>query len=176
MRRYTIAVIGSDNGLEESGHIAIALGRELAKKKVNVITGAGRGLPLKAAAAAKKAGGRVYGISPWDNARTHNEKHPEQEGIFDFIFYSGLGMNGRNVMLARSVDALIMVGGAMGTLNEFTIAFDHSKIIGVLEGSGGFSEMIRRIAPLGRDVGARIVYSNDPKKLVGKICKMLKEE
>ena len=176
MKRYAIAVIGSDRGLEESSRIAIALGRELAKKKVDVITGAGQGLPLKAAAAAKKAGGRIYGISPWDNARMHNERHPEQKGIFDFIFYSGLGMNGRNVMLAKSVDALIMVGGAMGTLNEFTIAFDHGKIIGVLEGSGGFSDMIRRIAPLGRDAGARIVYSSDPKKLVDEICEMLKGE
>ena len=176
MRQYTVAVIGSDRGLEESERIAIALGKELARKGMHLVTGAGHGLPLKAAQAAKKAGGKVYGISPWDNARVHEERHPEQKGIFDFIFYSGLGMNGRNVVLAKSVDAVIMVGGAMGTLNEFTIAFDHGKIIGVLEGSGGFSGMIRKIAPLGREAGARIVYSDDPKKLVDKVCNMLKEE
>ena len=176
MRQYTVAIIGSDRGLGGSNRMAIALGRELAKRKICVVTGAGRGLPLKAAQAAKKAGGKVYGISPWDTAKMHAKRHPEQKGIFDFVFYSGLGMNGRNVVLAKGVDAVIMVGGAMGTLNEFTIAFDHGKIIGVLEGSGGFSEMIRKIAPLGRDAGARIAYSNDPKRLVGMVYSMLKKE
>ncbi len=175
MELKTIAVIGSDKGLDSSNPIAEALGKELAKKGFQVVTGAGRGLPLKAAEAAKRAGAMVYGVSPWEDAFEHKKRHPEQKGVLDFISYTGFGIKGRNVILVRSSDAVIMVGGAMGTLNEFTVAFDQGKIIGVLEGSGGFSDMIRKIAPLGRDVGAKIIYSHDPKVLVDRIYRLLKK-
>ncbi len=169
----TIAVIGSDSGLENSNAIAEELGTAIAKKGFQIVTGAGQGLPLKAAAAAKRAGARVYGVSPWEDAAEHNKKQSGQDGIFDFISYTGFGMKGRNVILIRSADAVAMVGGAMGTLNEFTVAFDEGKIIGVLEGSGGSSDIVRTIAPLGRDKGAKVVYTKDPEKLVEMIEELL---
>lgn len=175
MAPKTVAVIGSDKGLEGSNAIAEELGTALARKGFQVVTGAGQGLPLKAAQAAKKAGAKVYGISPWENADEHSKKQSDQNGVFDFISYTGFGMKGRNVILIRSADAVAMVGGAMGTLNEFTVAFDEGKIIGVLEGSGGSSDIVKNVAPLGRDRGARIIYSNDPKKLVEEIAKLLEK-
>lgn len=172
----TIAVIGSDSGMDRSSSLARALGKALAEKGFQVVTGAGQGLPLEAAIAAKHAGARVYGVSPWEDAAEHKKNQKEQNGIFDFISYTGFGLKGRNVILIRSADAVAMVGGAMGTLNEFTVAFDEGKIIGVLEGSGGSSDMVRKVAPLGRDRGAKIVYSKDPKELAEEIQKLLEKE
>jgi hypothetical protein len=40
---------------------------------------------------------------------------------------------------------VLIIGGATGTLNEFTIAYDEGKIIGVLEGSGGVADYIQKI-------------------------------
>ena len=99
-----------------------------------------------------------------------------KKGLFDFVTYTGFGIKGRNVILIRSADAVAMVGGGIGTLNEFTVAFDQGKIIGVLEGSGGTSDMIRKIVPLGRDNGATVMYSRDPKKLAEEIHRLLKKK
>ena len=173
---WTIAVIGSDSGLERSLPIAALLGKALAKRGLNIVIGAGggrEGLPLHAARAAKAAGGRVFGVSPWSSVREHKLKRKNKSDIFDFVTYTGFGVKGRNVVLVRSADAVIMVGGAMGTLNEFSVAFDEGKIIGIVEGSGGTSDRIRGIAPLGRDRGARIVYSSDPLRLVDAVLKLL---
>lgn len=176
MKSKTIAVIGSDSGLDSSIAIARKLGKVLAERGFGLVIGAGGGrggLPLNAAIAAKKDGASVFGISPWENAGEHRIKQKHKTDVFDFITYTGFGIKGRNVVLVRSADAVVMVGGAMGTLNEFTIAFDDGMIIGILEGSGGTSNRIRDISPLGRDRGARIVYSSSPEKLVEKISKLL---
>lgn len=171
----TIAVLGSSSGLKESEALAEQLGKILAEKGFTVITGAGAGLPLKAAAAAKKAGGLVIGMSPAQNSAEHMKQHPDQKDVFSFIAYTGFGQKGRNVLLVRSADAVITVGGAIGTLNEFTIAYDEGKLIGVLEGSGGASDKIRELEPLGKskNTGAIVIYSKDPKKLVDALAAAL---
>ena len=63
----------------------------------------------------------------------------------DVIIYTGFGLKGRNVINVRSADIVVLFGGATGTLNEFTIAYDEGKIIGVLEGSGGVTDHIAEI-------------------------------
>jgi hypothetical protein len=40
-----------------------------------------------------------------------------------------------------------MVAGGMGTLNEFTIAVDEGKVVGVLGGTGGIADEIERLLP-----------------------------
>ncbi|HUB92550.1 MAG TPA: hypothetical protein VL945_01170 [Candidatus Saccharimonadales bacterium] len=165
----TVAVIGSAEGLEKSEKLAEDLGRALAAKGFMILTGACGGLPLAAALGARKAGGRVLGISPAANSAEHKELYKGQPEVFDFIAYTGFGQKGRNVVLVRSADAVAMIGGRMGTLNEFTIAYDEGKIIGVLEGSGGTSEKVRELGGLGKETKAKIVYSKDPVELVERI-------
>ncbi len=60
------------------------------------------------------------------------------------IIFTGFGYKGRNVINVRCADIVLILGGATGTLNEFTIAYDEGKIIGVLEGSGGIADHIER--------------------------------
>ena len=58
----------------------------------------------------------------------------------DLIIYTGFDYSGRNLLLVRSADAVIEVCGRIGTLNEFTIAFEDQKPVGVLEHCGGTSK------------------------------------
>jgi hypothetical protein len=52
-------------------------------------------------------------------------------------------------------------------LNEFTIAYDEGKIIGVLEGSGGMADHIREIIDFCQKPTSGIVlFDKDPRKLV----------
>lgn len=171
----TIAVLGSSSGLEASESLADKLGKIIAEKGFTLITGAGEGLPLKAAASAKKAGGLVIGMSAEENAAAHKKAHPKQKDEFTFVAYTGFGKKGRNVVLVRSADAVVTVGGSIGTLNEFTIAYDEGKVIGVLEGSGGVSDQIRELEKLGqyKKTGAKMIYSNDPRKLIDAVAKSL---
>src|SRR4051794_18962644 len=63
---------------------------------------------------AKSAGGRVVAMLPGDDATAANE-------FADVVVATGLGQ-GRNVVVVRSADAVIAVGGSWGTLSEIAIA------------------------------------------------------
>jgi hypothetical protein len=83
------------------------------------------------------------------------------------IVYTGFGYKGRNVVNVRSADIVLIIGGATGTLNEFTIAYDEGKIIGVLEGSGGIADHVRDIIQFcNKPAIGKVVFESDPVKLV----------
>ncbi len=84
-----------------------------------------------------------------------------------------MGKKGRNAVFVHSCDAMIFIGGGMGTLNEFTIAFDEGKVIGVLENSGGLSSELEKLASFGGNRQGKklgvIVKDADAEKLVDKV-------
>jgi uncharacterized protein (TIGR00725 family) len=83
------------------------------------------------------------------------------------IVYTGFGYKGRNVINVRSADIVMIFGGATGTLNEFTIAYDEGKIIGVLEASGGIADHIREIISFCQKAcPAVVLFDSEPEKLV----------
>ena len=54
----------------------------------------------------------------------------------DIIIYTGAGYSGRDLLMTRTSDAIFLGCGRIGTIHEFTIAFEDNKPIGILEGSG----------------------------------------
>ena len=70
----------------------------------------------------------------------HVERYQLPTDACDLIVYTGFGLKGRNVVLVRSCEIVIFIAGAMGSLNEFTIAHDEGKIIGCLTGTGGVAD------------------------------------
>ena len=52
----------------------------------------------------------------------------------DLIIYTGFGFPGRDLLFVRSCDAILIGCGRIGTIHEFTIAFEDKKPIGVLQG------------------------------------------
>jgi predicted Rossmann-fold nucleotide-binding protein len=95
---------------------------------------------------------------------------------FTKIEYTGLGVPGRNFPLVKEADAIIIINGQIGSLNEFTIAFNDAKIIGILENSGGITDIIDKIAEICDKKGEKenIVYSSEPKELVTLVLNKLK--
>ncbi|MBI2661188.1 hypothetical protein HYX09_02860 [Candidatus Woesearchaeota archaeon] len=87
--------------------------------------------------------------------------------------YTGLGIPERNLPLVKGSDAVIIIAGQIGTLNEFTIAFQEKKRIGVLSGSGGITEMLGPIAETcdneRYNMKNKVIYSDNPKELVKKL-------
>ena len=85
----------------------------------------------------------------------------------DAIVYTGFGLKGRNVVLIRSCDIVAFIAGSIGSLNEFTIAYDEGKIIGCLTGTGGVADEIKSIAEtFPKKTKARIFYDDDPAQLI----------
>jgi len=154
--------------------LAERLGRIIAERGCILVTGATTGFPDIASRAARSLGGLSVGISP----ASSKEEHATQYGLpvdgADVIIYTGFGLKGRNVINVRSSDVVIIFGGGMGTLNEFTIAYDEGKVVGVLEGTGGVTDRIKEIAAIStKPAESRVVFDDDPEKLIDSCLKVL---
>ncbi len=141
-----------------------------------VVTGATTGIPYWAAIGAKEAGGISIGISPAASEVSHIKTYRLPVDYFDLIMYTGFEYSGRNLLLVRSSDAIIEICGRIGTLNEFTIAFEDQKPIGVLEGCGGTSDMIKLIIEKGHRGAGKVIYDTDPKALVERLIEVIDKE
>ena len=171
------------SGAAETGHCgaeametAKELGREIVGHNAILINGATTGFPLWAARGAKEEGGFVIGVSPASSEKEHIEKYNLPVEYTDMIIYTGFGYSGRNLLLTRSSDGIIVGCGRMGTLNEFTIAFEDDKPIGVLEGDWETHEVIKLVVEKSRRGPGKIAYDRDPRKLVEKIIELIKKE
>ena len=79
--------------------------------------------------------------------------------------------------MTRAADAVIIICGRIGTLNEFTIAYEDKKPLGVLTGTGGMSDMVKGIVEKSyRDRGSSgIIFDSDPKSLLDKVANMIEK-
>jgi uncharacterized protein (TIGR00725 family) len=168
-----VGVMGSANDVlteSEKERLASAsreLGAAIAGRGCAVVTGATTGLPDLVSRAARESGGLSIGISPAANKVEHVERYGLPEDGADVIIYTGFGLKGRNVINIRASDVVIIFGGGMGALNEFTIAYDEGKIIGVLTGSGGIADHITEIIEFcKKPTTARIIFDERPSSLI----------
>jgi uncharacterized protein (TIGR00725 family) len=167
-----IGVMGAATGVIQRDHVdkAHALGRAIAQSGCVLITGACPGLPLAAACGAKQEGGLVVGISPALSLDEHLRKYRSPDQFHDVLIFTGSGLMGREVVNIRSSDIVIIIGGRSGTLGELAIAYDEGKLIGVLTGTGGISDMVADIlSACAKKTGARVVYNPEPDQLVKKL-------
>jgi len=177
--KYKICISGAaDTGCcdVEAVEKAEQMGREIARRGMVLVTGATVGIPYWAAKGAKEGGGIVIGLSPAASELAHIKVYKLPTDFHDLIIYTGFEYSGRNLLLTRSADAVITICGRMGTLNEFTIAFEDQKPIGVLEGTGGTADELRDIiGKMNRGPG-RVVYSNDINELLDKLIEELEKD
>lgn len=177
-QHYTIAVSGSASGVcDECGYTkAYDVGKEIAKHNCVLLNGATTGVPHYSAIGAHEHGGFCIGFSPAISKKEHVKKYALPLDGLDFIIYTGFNYSGRNLLLTRAADAVVVVCGRIGTLNEFTSAFEDGKLIGVLLHSGGITDEIPHIIEVARRGRGRVVYSDDPAELIDKIVANLKED
>ena len=112
--RSFIGVIGEGNCSEETAGDAFEVGRKIAEKGAVLLCGGRGGVMEAAAKGAKSAGGMTIGILP---GISRDEANP----CIDIPIVTGFG-EARNVVLIRSVQGVIAVGGLYGTLSEIAFA------------------------------------------------------
>lgn len=152
------------------------IGREIAKQGCILITGATTGVPYFAALGCKEKGGFNVGFSPAASEAAHLKIYKLPLDPFDVMIYTGADYVGRNVIMTKSADGVIIICGRMGTLHEFATAFEIQKPIAVLEGTGGTADKIRQIATGPYRGVKKIIYEKDPQKLVKKLIELIKKE
>ena len=170
------------SGAAETGHCGVdaldkakELGREIVRQGAILVTGATTGFPLWVAMGAKELNGVSIGFSPAASEREHVEVYKLPLDYLDLIIYTGFGYPGRDLLMTRSVDAVICGCGRVGTIHEFTVAFEDGKPIGVFEGPWETGDELKDIIAKGHRPNAKIVVGDNPKKLVADVIALVEK-
>ena len=124
MGRKIIGVIGGGTAGEETLRLAEETGRLIAERGFLLVCGGMGGVMEAAARGAKEAGGMTIGILPSPDRRTANP-------YIDIPIATSFG-EARNLIIVRTADILIAIGGEYGTLSEIAFALKMEKpVIGL---------------------------------------------
>jgi hypothetical protein len=114
-----VAVIGGRDVVPGLLAVAEDVGKRLAEEGFTVMTGGLTGVMEAASKGAAKAGGLTLAILPGDDRASANK-------YVTISVATGMGI-ARNVIIAKTADALIAVGGQYGTLSEIAHALQLGK-------------------------------------------------
>lgn len=162
-RRPQISVLGS----AEPGSIAYDragdAGELLARLGLTVVSGCGSPATRFAAQRAIDAGGLVLSIVPPDDM-------PPADWPATVVVPCGMG-DARNLLMALSCDACVVVGGRAGTLSEVCLAWLHKRPLLPLVGCGGWSGQLPTHPPDERQNSAILPWAtaNELKAQLGRL-------
>lgn len=165
------------SGAHETSHCgtealdaAKQLGIAVARAGAVLCVGAVTGIPLWAAKGALDNGGTVLAFSPAANAREHRDIYrcPVIPGAA--MVYTGFGLAGCDVLMMRTAHGVLVGCGRIGTIHEFTGAFQEGKPIGVMQGAWDTDELLREIiaVDLNRSHDT-LFFDTDPHRLVDQV-------
>lgn len=176
-KKYQIGIIGSAGNDDYNGHNGASenmmaeaekIGRLLAENNVIVVTGGKGGIMESGAKGAKRAGGQTVGVIKGTKRFTSNN-------FTDIEVISGMEANGFDeFLLVNMCDALIVVGGGAGTLEEITIAYRNKKPIIALTTQAGWAKKLAGKFLDNRNT-IKIETADDAEEAVKKTLELLKK-
>jgi uncharacterized protein (TIGR00725 family) len=113
-KRRFIAVVGGSECSPQEARVAEEVGREIARHGVTLVCGGLGGVMEAACRGASSQGGLTIGILPGDNRGSANP-------FVQIPIVTNLG-EARNVIVVKSAQAIIAIGGGYGTLSEIAHA------------------------------------------------------
>lgn len=119
MRNRLVSVIGGSECSASEAEVAEEVGRLLALAGVGIVCGGRGGVMEAACRGAWEAGGLTVGLLPGASGEEGND-------YLSVVLPTGLG-EARNVMVVRAGDAVIAIGGGLGTLSEIAHALRLQK-------------------------------------------------
>ena len=119
-----IAVIGDSTCSAQEAKLAETVGESLAQRGATIVCGGLGGVMEAACRGAKSKDGLTVGILPGQDASMANP-------WVDIPIVTGIG-EARNVIVVKSAQAVIAIGGSYGTLSEIAYALKSSiPVIGL---------------------------------------------
>jgi len=123
-KKKLIAVIGGSRSSTRESKLAEEVGRELAKRNAVLICGGLGGIMEAACRGASSEGGLTIGVLPGESSREANR-------YVQIPIVTGIGY-ARNVVVVKSAQAVIAIGGSYGTLTEIGHALQNGiPVIGL---------------------------------------------
>ena len=179
---YEKKIVISVSGAAEVAHcgpdalnIAKEVGREIARQGCVLSTGATSGFPHSSAQGYKESQGIFsLGLSPASNEKEHTDLYLLPLDSCDIVIFTGFGFPVRDIMLVKSSDAMVLGCGRIGTIHEFTVAFESNIPIGILEGPWATDKVIRDILRNSNRTNPNVIFESDPKKMIEKLKEMVK--
>jgi uncharacterized protein (TIGR00725 family) len=132
IRRPQVSILGSAEPGSEAYERAGEAGALLASLGITVVSGCGSPATRVAAERAIAASGLVLSIVPPDQM-------PAPDWPATVVVPCGMG-DARNLLMALSGDACIVIGGRAGTISEVCLAWLHKRPLLPLIGCGGWSD------------------------------------
>jgi uncharacterized protein (TIGR00725 family) len=123
-KKKFVGVIGGRQCSKKEAKLAEEVGRQLAKRGAVLVCGGLGGIMTAACKGASAEGGITVGIIPGNDRQTANP-------YVQIPIVTGLG-EARNVIVVKSAQAVIAVGGSYGTLSEISYALRNGiPVIGL---------------------------------------------
>src|SRR6478735_7947557 len=138
-RARQVCVLGSAEPGSAAYEMAGAAGELLARSGITVVSGCGSPATRVAAERALAAGGFVVSIVPTDDIGL-------QDWPCSVLIPCGMG-DARNLLMALSGDACLVIGGRAGTISEVCLAWLHHRPLLPLTGCGGWSDQLEKNPP-----------------------------
>ena len=139
IRKPQVCILGSAEPGSAAYELAGAAGEFLARSGITVVSGCGSPATRVAAERAIAAGGLVLSIVPPDVM-------PAADWPATVVVPCGMG-DARNLLMALSGDACIVIGGRAGTISEVCLAWLHKRPLLPLTGCGGWSDGLLQNPP-----------------------------
>jgi uncharacterized protein (TIGR00725 family) len=139
IRKPQVCVLGSAERGSAAYELAGEAGALLARHGITVVSGCGSPATRVAAERALGAGGLVLSIVPPDAM-------PPADWPATVVIPCGMG-DARNLLMALSGDACIVIGGRAGTISEVCLAWLHKRPLLPLVGCGGWSDGLESNPP-----------------------------
>lgn len=132
LRKPQVCILGSAEPGSSAYDLASQAGTLLATLGITVVSGCGSPATRVAAESALRADGLVLSIVPPDQM-------PPPDWPATIVVPCGMG-DARNLLMALSGDACIVIGGRAGTKSEVCLAWLHKRPLLPLVGCGGWSD------------------------------------
>ena len=139
-----VAVVGYSGPIDlppvsDIADICVELGRALAREGHVLYTGGRDGVMELVSKGAKEMGGIVVGILPGEFSSPYVNPYVSVPVV------TGLDFQMRSFIMLHSVDAVVSVGGEIGTAIEILGAYAYSKRLILLRGTGGWTDRISEV-------------------------------
>ncbi len=152
-----------DNLMEKAEEVGELLGA----RGAILITGGKDGIMEAASRGAKKSNGLTIGV-------IKGSKRSESNKFIDVEVLSGMQADGLDeLLIVLMCDALIVLGGGAGTLQEISIAYRNKKPIVAISGTGGWCDMVAGSFLDGRNK-VKIECAKTPREAVEKAISLAK--
>lgn len=129
-----VCIIGNSQATPHQMEVAEAAGRILATHGHTVVTGGRTGVMEAAAKGAREAGGIAVGILPTEDTSSSNSYN-------NVVIPTGMGYT-RNALNILAAQAVICVGGMVGTMNEMGFAWMWQRPMWGIQGTGGWTDKV----------------------------------